>query len=62
VSRTFELFAEAGPTPTDWDALFTGLAPDAAGGLDGVADPDTLPSLDDEPAPVPADIGRLISH
>jgi uncharacterized protein YbjT (DUF2867 family) len=59
LGRTFELFAEPGPAPTDWGALFAGLAPDDRGTLDGVGDPDTLPSLDDEPAAVQADVARL---
>ena len=53
VGRTFELFAEAGPAPTDWDGLFAGVRPDPAGSLDAGADPDTLPAVADEPAPVP---------
>jgi uncharacterized protein YbjT (DUF2867 family) len=62
VGRTFELFAEAGPAQGDWDGLFSGVRPDPAGALDSVADPDTLPSVADEPAPVPADIARLSSR
>jgi uncharacterized protein YbjT (DUF2867 family) len=62
LGRTFEVFAEPGPAPTDWDGLFAGLRPDAAGSLDAVADPETLPAVADEPAPVPADIARLASR
>jgi uncharacterized protein YbjT (DUF2867 family) len=62
VGRTFELFAEAGPAPGDWDALFAGVRPDPAGSLDSVADPATLPPVAAEPAPVPADIARLSSR
>jgi uncharacterized protein YbjT (DUF2867 family) len=62
LGRTFELFAEPGPAPTDWDGLFAGLRPDPAGSLDAVADPESLPAVADEPAPVPADIARLASR
>ena len=62
VGRTFELFATPGPAPTDWDGLFEPLAPDATGVLDGAADPDTLPTLDQEPEEVRADVTRLTSH
>jgi hypothetical protein len=37
--RTFELFAEAGAPPTDWDRLFAGVTPDAVGALDDAATP-----------------------
>ena len=59
VGRTFELFAEAGTAPGDWDGLFAGVRPDRPGSLDSVADPVTLPAVAEEPAPVPADIARL---
>ena len=62
LGRTFELFAEPGPAPTDWDGLFAGLRPDPAGSLDAVADPESLPAVADEPAPVPADFARLASR
>jgi uncharacterized protein YbjT (DUF2867 family) len=62
VGRTFELFAEPGPAPTDWAGLFAGVRPDRAGSLDAVADPDTVPAPADEPAPVPGDIARLLSR
>jgi len=62
LSRTFELFAEAGPAPTDWDGLFADLRADSAGGLDGATDPDTLPSVDDEPPVVRAEIARLAAR
>jgi uncharacterized protein YbjT (DUF2867 family) len=62
VGRTFELFAEAGPAPTDWVGLFAGLRPDSPGVLDGAGDPDGLPPVDDEPAPVQADISRLAAR
>jgi uncharacterized protein YbjT (DUF2867 family) len=62
VGRTFELFAEAGPAPGDWDGLFAGVRSDRPGSLDSVADPATLPPVAEEPAPVPADIARLTSR
>jgi uncharacterized protein YbjT (DUF2867 family) len=62
VGRTFELFAEAGLAPSDWDGLFAGVRPDRPGSLDSVADPATLPAVAQEPAPVPADIARLTSR
>ena len=61
LGRTFELFAEPGPAPTDWDGLFGALRPDPAGSLDAIADPDTLPAVAEEPEPVPADISRFTS-
>jgi uncharacterized protein YbjT (DUF2867 family) len=57
--RTFELFAEAGPAPTDWPGLFDALTPDPAGGVDAVGDPATLPPVDQEPAAVQEDLARL---
>ena len=62
LGRTFELFAQSGQAPSDWDALFTGVRPDPAGSLDSVADPATLPPVTDEPSPVPTDIARLTSR
>ncbi len=62
VGRTFELFAEPGPAPTDWPGLFGALTADRAGGLDASGDPATLPAVAEEPAPVPADIARLTSR
>jgi len=59
VGKTFELFAEPGPAPTAWAALFLPLTPDTAGELDGAGDPDTLPPLGDEPESVRADLSRL---
>jgi uncharacterized protein YbjT (DUF2867 family) len=57
--RTFELFAESGAAHADWAGLFAALQPDAAGTLDGAQDPGSLPSLDDEPEGVRADVTRL---
>jgi uncharacterized protein YbjT (DUF2867 family) len=62
VGRTFELFAEAGPAPGDWDGLFAGVRSDRPGSLDSVADPATLPPVAEEPAPVPTDIARLTTR
>ena len=62
VGRTFELFAEPGPAPADWDRLFADVRPDPPESLDSVADPGVLPSVDEEPAPVPADIARLTAR
>jgi uncharacterized protein YbjT (DUF2867 family) len=59
VNRTFELFAEAGPAPTDWTGLFGALTPDPAGGLDAAGDPATLPTIGEEPPPVREHIARL---
>jgi uncharacterized protein YbjT (DUF2867 family) len=59
VCRTFELFAEPGPAPTDWAGLFLPLTPDTVGELDGAGDPDTLPTLGGEPENVRADLSRL---
>lgn len=62
LGRTFELFAEAGAAPTDWDALFCAVRPDEAGALDGAADPRTPPLLHQEPAPVPTDVADLTAR
>jgi uncharacterized protein YbjT (DUF2867 family) len=59
VGRTFELFAEAGPAPTDWSGLFGALTPDPAGGLDAAGDPATLPPVGEEPTAVQDDLARL---
>src|SRR3954470_13568179 len=57
--RTFELFAEAGPAPSDWSGLFSALTPDPAEGLDAAGDPATLPPADQEPTVVQEDLARL---
>jgi uncharacterized protein YbjT (DUF2867 family) len=59
VGRTFELFAEQGAAPTDWDGLFGALAADPVGELDAVGDPTGLPSLGEEPTVVQEDVARL---
>jgi uncharacterized protein YbjT (DUF2867 family) len=41
--KTFELVAEQGPAPEDFDALFASLAPDAPGALDAVLDTPNMP-------------------
>jgi uncharacterized protein YbjT (DUF2867 family) len=59
IGKTFELFAEPGEPPEDWDGLFAALTPDRDGALDATADPHTAPSLEQEPAEVRDDIARL---
>jgi uncharacterized protein YbjT (DUF2867 family) len=59
VGRTFELFAEPRPAPSDWSGLFGVLTPDPAGGLDAAGDPDTLPSIGEEPSALQEDLARL---
>jgi uncharacterized protein YbjT (DUF2867 family) len=58
VGKTFELVAERGPAPTDFDALFAPLAADGPGTLDGVRDADNMP-LACEPDRVCADLEAL---
>src|SRR3954468_19752959 len=59
VGRTFELFAERGPAPADWNGLFGALAAAPAGGLDAIGDPAGLPSAAEEPAVVQEDLAGL---
>lgn len=59
VGRTFELFAESGDAPSDWDGLFGALQPDTAGALDASHDPDGVPPLDAEPHEVAQDVEAL---
>jgi uncharacterized protein YbjT (DUF2867 family) len=59
VGRTFELFAEPGPAPSDWTGLFGVLSPDPAGGPDAAGDPVTLPPVGEEPSVVQEDLARL---
>jgi uncharacterized protein YbjT (DUF2867 family) len=54
VGRTFELFAEAGDAPSDWDGVFAGLRPDPESAREDAAD--------DEPAVVRADLARLAAR
>lgn len=53
--KTFELIAETGPAPDDFDELFAGLDADIEGALDGVADIANMPA-DDEPRGVRDDL------
>jgi len=53
--KTFELVAEAGRAPADFDAQFAPLASDRDSALDGVRDADNMP-LSGEPARVLADL------
>jgi hypothetical protein len=41
--KTFELVAERGPAPEDFDALFAALEPDTPGALDAVRDAPNMP-------------------
>ncbi len=45
--KTFELVAETGPAPRDFDALFAALETDPAGALDGVLDSDSMPTTEE---------------
>ena len=42
-NKTFELVAEKGDAPHDWDRLFAAVEADAAGALDGVRDKANMP-------------------
>ena len=53
--KTFELVAETGPAPDDFDALFARLDGDPEGALDGVRDLANMPS-DEEPQRVRNDL------
>lgn len=57
---TFELFAAPGPPETDWCARLAGLERDRPGELDAARDP-AVPTLEDEPARLRADLERLAS-
>jgi uncharacterized protein YbjT (DUF2867 family) len=59
VGKTFELFAEAGAAPSDWDGLFAPLVADPEGGLDAAGDPGTLPALSEEPDVVRDDVAHV---
>jgi len=56
--KTFELVAETGPAPEDFDALFASLDADPEGAIDGVRDMANMP-LDDEPQRVRDDLSAL---
>ncbi|MQB41796.1 SDR family oxidoreductase [Rhizobium sp. ICMP 5592] len=49
--KTFELVAETGPAPNDFDRLFGALDADKVGSVDAVHDVTNMP-LDQEPTPV----------
>ena len=50
VRKTFELVAEAGPAPEDFNALFAALDEDPEGALDAVHDAANMPVDDDRSA------------
>jgi hypothetical protein len=56
--KTFELFAERGPAPEDFDALFAPLQADPPGALDAVYDPPNMP-VEEEPPRVQDDLQRI---
>jgi hypothetical protein len=58
VRKTFELVAEAGPAPEDFNALFAALDEDPEGALDAVHDAANMP-VDDEPQRVRDDLDAL---
>jgi hypothetical protein len=58
VRKTFELVAERGPGPEDFDTLFTPLQADPLGSLDGAHDVKNMP-LTDEPQQVRDDLREL---
>jgi hypothetical protein len=55
VGKTFELVAETGPAPDDFDALFATADRDSDGALDGAHDAANMP-LDEEPEAVLSDL------
>ena len=60
VRKTFELVAETGPAPEDFDSLFTPLQADPPGSVDGAQDVENMP-LTDEPQQVRDDLRDLRS-
>ena len=58
VRKTFELVAERGPAPENFDALFAPAAADPPGSLDGAHDVKNMP-LTDEPQHVRDDLREL---
>jgi uncharacterized protein YbjT (DUF2867 family) len=58
VGKTFELVAERGPAPENFDALFAPLQADPLGSLDGAQDIENMP-LTDEPQQVRDDLRQL---
>jgi hypothetical protein len=59
--KTFELVAEAGPAPDDFEALFGRLDADREGVLDGVCDLPNMP-LADEPQRVRDDFAKVAAN
>src|SRR5271165_5238687 len=59
--KTFELVAETGPAPDDFEALFARLDADREGALDGVRDLANMPP-DDEPQRVRDDFAKVAAH
>jgi uncharacterized protein YbjT (DUF2867 family) len=59
--KTFELVAEAGPAPDDFDALFASLDADTQGALDGVQDLPNMPP-EDEPQRLCDDFAKVAAH
>lgn len=60
MGKTFELIAEEGKEPSDWEALFGALKTDEPGSVDGVLDPADLP-VEAEPRAVRADLDAVRS-
>jgi hypothetical protein len=61
VRKTFELVAELGPAPEDFNVLFAPLQADLPGSLDGAQDLENMP-LTDEPQQVRDDPRRNVCH
>jgi uncharacterized protein YbjT (DUF2867 family) len=59
--KTFELVAETGPAPDDFDALFASLDADPEGAIDGVRDMANMPP-DEEPQRVRDDLNAVRAH
>jgi uncharacterized protein YbjT (DUF2867 family) len=59
--KTFELVAETGAAPDDFNALFASLDADPEGALDGVRDTANMPP-DEEPQRVRDDLNALRGH
>jgi uncharacterized protein YbjT (DUF2867 family) len=59
--KTFELVAEHGPAPEDFDSLFAALEADAPGALDAIRDTPNMP-LAREPARVQEDLQRFTAR
>lgn len=59
--KTFELVAEAGPEPDDFDALFAPLDSDPEGALDGARDATNMP-LGAEPPQVLEELEEIVAR